>query len=97
MSSILDLNTPATVISPEQMQKAGSVKTLGIIAIILAVAGIFVPLVLDIAAFFIAKHALNISRDKLVPIEFEKPAYWAYRISMLGIFLWIVIIIRVLL
>ena len=97
MSSILDLNAPATIISPEQTQKAGSVKTLGIIALILAIVGIFVPLVLDIVAFFIAKHALNISRENLVPIEFEKPAYWAYRISMVGIFLWIVIIVKIML
>ncbi len=96
MSSILDLNTPAAVITPEQMQKAGSVKTLGIVAFMFAIVGIFVPFICHIAAFFIARHALKISRENLIPVEAEKLAYWASRISITGLLLWTVILIRVL-
>lgn len=80
----------------EQLQKAQSVKNLGIVAVILAILGIFVPFVLDIAAFFVAKHAMKISRDNLVPIEYEKAAYWAYRISIVGMIWWVIIAFKVL-
>ena len=73
------------------------VRSLGIVAVVLAIAGLFIPFVADIVAFFIAKHAMNISRRKLVPIEYEKPAYWAYRISIVGIIWWVVVVIRVIL
>ncbi|HMS40214.1 MAG TPA: hypothetical protein PKE69_08315 [Pyrinomonadaceae bacterium] len=96
MSSILELNTPAAVITPEQRQKAGTVKTLGIVAFIFAVLGIFVPFVCHIAAFFISRHALKISRENLVPVEAEKLAYWANRVSITGLLLWVVILIRIL-
>lgn len=96
MSSILDLSTPAVVITPEQAQKAGSVKTLGIVAFIFAIFGIFVPFVCHIAAFFISRHALKISRDNLIPVEAEKMAYWASRISITGLLLWTLFVIRVL-
>ncbi len=78
----------------DQLTKGKQVRTLGIVALILAVFGIVIPFVADIVAFFIAKRALSISREYLVPIEYEKAAYWAYRISITGILLWIVIFIR---
>lgn len=81
----------------DQLAKAKQVKNLGIIAVILAVIGIFVPFIADIAAFFLAKRAMNISRKYLVPIEYEKPAYWAYRLALMGIILWVLILIRVVL
>lgn len=79
----------------DQLAKAKQVKNLGIIAVILAVIGIFVPFIPDIAAFFLAKRAMNISREYLVPIEYEKPAYWAYRVAITGLILWVIILIRV--
>jgi hypothetical protein len=81
----------------DQLAKANQVKTLGIIALILAVIGIVIPFIADIAAFSLAKRAMTVSRENLVPIEYEKAAYWAYRISITGILLWIVILIRVVL
>ena len=82
-------------LSGEALQKAKRVKTLGIIALILSILGIFVPFVLDIIAFVISKIALKISREHLVPYEYEKPAYWAYRISIAGIILWILAVIKI--
>lgn len=101
MSSALNLNeyiaqAEAKPLEGEKLQKAQKVKTLGIIAVILAVLGIFVPFVLDIAAFIIAKIAMKISRENLVPIEYENPAYWAYRVSIAGLIWWVIILIRVL-
>jgi hypothetical protein len=81
--------------SGEQLSKAKQVRTLGIIAVILAIAGLFIPFVADLIAFFIAKRAMKISRDYLVPIEYEKPAYWAYRIAITGMVLWVVILLRI--
>jgi hypothetical protein len=81
----------------DQLAKAQQVRTLGIIAVILAVIGIVVPFIANIAAFLLAKRAMNISRQYLVPIEYEKPAYWAYRVGLTGILLWVVILIRVIL
>lgn len=95
MPGFLDLDTPTRILTPVEVQKASTVKTIGVIALILAVLGIFVPFILDIAAFILAKVAMKISRDNLVPIEYEKPAYWAYRVSLVGIILWVVVAIRV--
>lgn len=81
----------------DQLAKAKQVKTLGIVALILAIVGLCIPLVADIAAFFIAKHAMNESRRNLVPIEYEKPAYWAYRVSIVGMIWGVIAIVRVLL
>jgi hypothetical protein len=80
----------------EQLQKAQSVKNLGIFAVILAILGIFVPFVLDIAALLLARRAMKISRDHLIPIEYEKAAYWAYRVSIAGIIWWVIIVFKVL-
>ncbi len=101
MSSALNLNeyiaqADTKPLEGEQLQQAQKVQTLGIAAVILAVLGIFVPFVLDIAAFVLAKMAMNISRRNLVPIEYEKAAYWAYRVSISGLILWVVILLRVL-
>ncbi len=80
-----------------KLAQSQKVKTIGIIALILAISGIFIPLIADIIAFFMAKWAMNLSRRNLVPIEYEKPAYWAYRVSITGILLWVVILIRIVL
>ena len=101
--SALNLNdyTPnvqnLTSLAGNQLAQSQKVKTIGIIALILAIAGIFIPFAADIVAFVLAKWAMNISRRNLVPIEYEKPAYWAYRVSIMGILLWAVILIRVIL
>lgn len=81
----------------DHLAQCKQVKTLGIVAVILAIIGIVIPFIPDIAAFFLAKHAMNLSRRKLVPIEYERPAYWAYRISIVGIIWWVVIVIRIIL
>lgn len=81
--------------SDEQLSKAKQVRTLGIIAVLLAIAGIFTPFVANLAAFLFAKRAMKISRDYLVPIEYEKPAYWAYRVALTGMVLWVVILLRI--
>jgi len=100
MSDILNLNdyTPQVTNEPligEKLEKANQVKTLGIVAVILSIVGIFVPFVLDIIAFVMSKIAMKISRENLVPYEYEKPAYWAYRISIIGIIWWIVAVIKI--
>ena|SRR5438874_9656834 len=97
MASILDLNTPIRPLIGDELQKAQSVQALGIVALLLALAGIVIPFIADIAAFFMAKIALRKSRDNIVPYEYEKWATWAYRISIAGIFWWTVIVIRVIL
>ena len=102
MSTALNLNdyTAQTVpetLAGDKLQQAKKVKSMGIVALILSVLGVFVPFVLDIAAFVLAKMAMTISRKNLIPIEYEKPAYWAYRISLSGMILWTVVLIRVLL
>ena len=81
----------------DHLAQCKKVQTLGIIAVILAIGGLCVPFVADIVAFFLAKHALNLSIRKLVPIEYERAAYWAYRISIVGIIWWVVATIRILL
>ncbi len=78
----------------DQLAQAKNVKTIGIIALILVVVGIVIPLIADIIAFFLAKWALNLSRRNLVPIEYEKPAMWAYRVSMVGMVLWVIALIK---
>ena len=63
----------------EQTAAAKKVKSMGIIALILMICG-FIPLLgifALIAAFIISRSALTVSRKNLVPIEYEKPAYWA--------------------
>ena len=81
----------------EQLAHAKQVKTLGIVALLLALVGLCVPFLADIIAFFLARHALNLSRRNLVPIEYERPAYWAYRVSIVGMIWWVVFMIRVVL
>lgn len=101
--STLNLNDytpdPRNLPAPTGSQLADSqkVKTIGIIALILAFVGIVIPFVADIAAFLLAKWAMNISRRSLVPIEYEKPAYWAYRISLVGILLWVIVVVKIVL
>jgi uncharacterized membrane protein YphA (DoxX/SURF4 family) len=77
-----------------QSQKVRTIETF---ALVLDLAGLFIPFVADVAAFFMAKAALNMSRGNLVPIEYEKPAWWAHRISVMGILLWLVMLIGMIL
>ncbi len=85
----LNLNeyTPGvpTEITGNQLTKAKQVRTLGIVALILLVCSLIPVLGFFtlIAAFIISRVALRISRQNLVPIEYEKPAYWASVISLL--------------
>jgi hypothetical protein len=89
MASTLNLDeyTPniAAEMTGEQLAKAKQVKMLGIVALILLVCSL-IPILgffTLIAAFIISRVALRISRKNLVPIEYEKPAYWASVISLL--------------
>jgi hypothetical protein len=83
--SILNLNeyTPnlqnLTRPTGDQLAQAKKVKTIGIVALILA------------------KWALSLSRQNLVPIEYERPALWAYRVSMVGMVLWVLFLIKLVL
>ncbi len=101
--SILNLNeyTPnvqnLTHPTGDQLAQCKQVKTIGIIALILVIIGIIVPLIADIIAFFVAKWALSLSRRNLVPIEYERPALWAYRTSMVGMALWVIFLIKLVL
>jgi hypothetical protein len=101
--SILNLNeyTPnlqnLTRPTGDQLAQAKKVKTIGIVALILVVVGIVIPLIADIIAFFMAKWALSLSRQNLVPIEYERPALWAYRVSMVGMVLWVLFLIKLVL
>ncbi len=89
MASTLNLEeiTPGiqTQTTDQQMAKAKQVKTLGIVALVLVVCS-FIPIIgifTMIAAFIVSRIAMRISRQNLVPIEYEKPAYWASIISLL--------------
>ena len=83
--SALNLNeyTPQTNLSPvataEKQTVANKVKTRGIIALLLVIGGLipFLGFFLLPVAFFLSRSALKLSRENLVPIEYEKPAYWA--------------------
>jgi hypothetical protein len=97
MASILDLDTPVRALTGDELKKAQSVQMLGIFALILAIAGIIIPFIADISAFILAKIAMRKSRDNLVPYEYEKWAWWAYRISIVGILWWIIIVVRIVL
>lgn len=96
MSTVLGINEASRPVTGDVLAQAKKVRTIGIIALILAVSGIVIPFIADIAAFILSKWAMKISRDNLVPVEYEKSAYWAYRVSIMGIILWVVALIRIL-
>ncbi len=74
------------VVSPEQQAaQITKVKTLGVIALLLLLTA-FIPILGFlglIASLILSRVALRISRQNLLPIEAEKPAYWAGIISTL--------------
>ncbi len=92
MSMSLKLNeleissaTPVSIVDQAQKtKKTNSVKRLGVISLILAVAGVFIPgigVFMLIAAWLISRSALRISSDYLVSDEDDKLARWANVIS----------------
>lgn len=89
MSTLLSINEKGQNLpefsAGEQTEKANQVKKLGIIALVLLVCSL-IPIVgffTLIASFIISRRALKISRENLVPVEYERPAYWASVISLL--------------
>lgn len=89
MSSTLGLadsmpNANVAALTPEQISaQANQVRKLGIIALLLLLT-IFIPILNFfglIASLILSRKALRISRENLLPIEVEKPAYWASLIS----------------
>ena len=71
-------------LTPEQqLAKAGQVKTMGIIALVLLITGLIPILGLlgIIAALVLSRYALRFGRDNFVPSEYERPAHWASIIS----------------
>ena len=81
----INTSTPvSSVNSAMKEQKTKSVKTLGIISLILAVAGVFIPVVglfMLIAAWLMSRSALKTSSDYLVSDADDKFARWANVIS----------------
>lgn len=89
MSSTLGLTENITdrnviALTPEQQSvQAKQVKKLGIVALLLLLTT-FIPILNFfglIASLILSRQALKISRENLLPIEVEKPAYWASIIS----------------
>ena len=76
----------AASVSPQQQAASMTrVKTLGVIALLLLLTA-FIPILGFfglITSFVLSRIALKISRENLLPIEAEKPAYWAGIISAL--------------
>lgn len=77
--------TPVSTVNPAMKEKkTKDVKTLGLISLILAVAGVFIPAVglfMLIAAWLMSRSALKTSSDYLVSDEDDKFARWANVIS----------------
>lgn len=96
LSNYTPKETPGEPLPAEKLRIAQRVHKIGIVAVVFLVLGIFVPFLMDIVALIVAKKALKISRENLVPYEYERAAYYAYRISIVAIIAWIVITIKVL-
>lgn len=77
--------TPVSTVNPAMKeQKAKEVRTLGLVAFILSVFGVFIPAVgvfILIAAWLISNSALKKSSDYLVSDEDDKLARWANVVS----------------
>lgn len=82
---VIDQNAQITPVNlTEKQQKANQVKTLGIISFILAVVGVFIPVIglfMLIAAWLMSRSALKTANDYLVSDEDDKLARWANVIS----------------
>lgn len=76
----------AANLTPEQQaSQISRVKTLGVVALLLLLTA-FIPILGFfglIASLVLSRMAMNISRKNLLPVEAEKPAYWAGIISTL--------------
>jgi hypothetical protein len=76
----------AATVSPQpQSAQITRVKTMGVIALLLLLTA-FIPILGFfglIASLVLSRKALRVSRENLLPIEAEKPAYWAGIISTL--------------
>ena len=81
----INSNAPVSSVNPAlKEQKAKEVKTLGLIAFLLSVAGLFIPFIgvfMLIAAWLMSNSALRKSSDYLVSDEDDKFARWANVIS----------------
>ena len=80
-------------LTPEQqLAKAGQVKTMGIIALILLITGIIPILGIFglITSLILSRYALRIARDNYVPDGYERPAHWASIISTVILILWVI-------
>lgn len=83
----IEINTTAPIssINPAMKeQREKEVKTLGMIALILSVAGVFIPVIglfMLIAAWMMSNSALRKSRNFLVSEEDDKLARWANVVS----------------
>src|SRR5690349_8539347 len=73
----------------QQIAKSQQVRTMGIIALVLLVTGLIPILGFFglIASLILSRSALRISREHLVPIEYERPAHWASLISTIFLIL----------
>ena len=83
-SSASDASAPV-VLPEQQAAQITPVKTLGVNALVLLLTA-FIPILGFfglIASLILSRVAMRISRQNLLPIEAEKPAYWAGIISTL--------------
>lgn len=89
MSSILNAPEP---MNGEQLQQANKVKTLGTVALVLAILGLFIPiagLFMLIAAFLISTYAMKVSQNNGIDLEYESRASKAKIISVAFFALWV--------
>ena len=90
MSSILRVPEPLT---GEQQSEAGKVKTIGAIALVVAIVGIFVPfagLLIEAVAFLLARWAMSISRNNGLDLQNERLANIARTIAGVFFVLWVI-------
>lgn len=86
LDQISEMQGGATIVPPigEQRRMARTVRGMGIVALILALVGIWIPLVgflMLIGAAVLSRRSLKLSLDYLVPDEDERFARWASSIS----------------
>jgi hypothetical protein len=81
----INSNAPVSSIdSAAKIQKAKEVKTMGIIAFILSIVGVFVPIIgffMLIGAWLMSRSALKTSSDYLISDDDDKFARWANVVS----------------
>ena len=85
MSSILNLTdltqkVDGIALDPAVVATIGrKVRNRGLIAVVLMFVGLIpiIGVLFLIASLLLALHALKLSRENLVPVEYERCAYWA--------------------